>query len=42
MFVKFDDAQIDGLFSIDGYINDNIFAPKNVADFIMERVKLLS
>ncbi|MCK9477710.1 MAG: TIR domain-containing protein [Candidatus Muirbacterium halophilum] len=42
MFVKFDDAQIDGLFSIDGYINANIFAPKNVADFIMERVKLLS
>lgn len=41
MFVKFDDAQIDGIFDIDGYIDANIFSPKNVANFIMERIKLL-
>lgn len=41
MFVKFDDAQIDGLFGIDGYIDANIFTPKNVANFIMERIGLL-
>jgi hypothetical protein len=42
MFVKFDDTQIDGLFGIDGYIDANIFTPKNVANFIMERIKLLA
>lgn len=42
MFVKFDDAQIDGLFGIDGYIDANIFTPKNVANFIMERIKLFA
>lgn len=41
MFVKFDDAQIEGLFSIDGYIDANIFTPENVAEFILERIKLL-
>lgn len=42
MFVKFDDVQIEGLFSIDGYIDANTFLPKKVAEFIMERVKLLA
>lgn len=42
MFVKFDDAQIDGLFGIDGYIDANRFTPNNVADFIIERIKLLA
>lgn len=42
MFVKFDDTQIEGLFSIDGYIDANIFSPKQVAEYIMERIKLLA
>jgi hypothetical protein len=42
MFVKFDDSQIEGLFSIDGYIDANTFTPKQVAEFILERVKLLA
>ena len=42
MFVKFDNAEIDGLFSIDGYINGNKFSTKKVAEFIMERLKLIN
>ncbi|KIM02931.1 MAG: disease resistance protein [Sulfurovum sp. FS06-10] len=42
MFVKFDDTKIDGLLSIDGYIDANISTSKKVADFIMERVELLN
>lgn len=42
MFVRFDNAPIEGLFSIDGYIDANIFESKQVAEFILERVKLLA
>lgn len=42
MFVRFDDAPIEGLFSIDGYIDANKFSSKQVAEFIMERVELLA
>lgn len=42
MFVRFDNAQIEGLFSIDGYIDANTFEPKQVAEFILERLKLLA
>lgn len=39
MIVRFDDADIEGLFSIDGYINANKFTPNEVAEFILERVR---
>lgn len=42
MFVRFDNEPIEGLFSIDGYIDANIFLPKQVAEFILERIKLLA
>lgn len=41
MFVRFDDAQIDGVFSIDGYIDANHFSEVDIAKFIMERVELV-
>lgn len=40
MFVRFDDASIDGVFSTDGYIDGNRFSPEEVGEFILERVKL--
>ncbi len=41
MFVRFDNAPIDGVFSIDGYIDGNNFSAKDVANFISERLALL-
>ena len=41
MFVKFDNSKIDGLFSIDGYIDANYYSEKQVAKFILERIQLL-
>lgn len=41
MFVRFDNASIDGIFSIDGYIDGNNFSAKDVANFISERLALL-
>jgi hypothetical protein len=41
MFVKFDRAEIDGLFSIDGYVDATKFKAKEVAKFILERLELL-
>lgn len=38
MFVRFDDAPIDGVLSIDGYIDGASSSPKQVADFIITRV----
>ncbi|TWU08177.1 TIR domain-containing protein [Stieleria varia] len=38
MFVRFDDAEIDGVFSIDGYIDGNRNTTKQVADFVLERI----
>lgn len=40
MFVRFDDASVDGVFSIDGYIDGNKFQPSEVTAFIMERIEL--
>lgn len=42
MFVKFDDKEIDGLFSIDGYIDATYHSEKAISNFILERVKLLN
>lgn len=41
MFVKFDQAEIDGLFSIDGYIDALKFSENEVAQFIIERLEIL-
>lgn len=40
MFVRFDDAEIDGVFSIDGYINANNHVPSEIAEFVLQRVEL--
>lgn len=37
MIVRFDDTAIDGLFSIDGYINANKLTPNEVAKLVLER-----
>lgn len=41
MFVRFDDAPVDGVYSIDGYIDVNASSAKEVANFISERLALL-
>jgi len=41
MFVRFDNAQIDGVFSIDGYIDANHFPESEVAKFILEKITLI-
>lgn len=41
MFVKFDPAEIDGLFSIDGYIDALKFSEDEVAKFIIERLEII-
>ncbi|MCA8991561.1 MAG: TIR domain-containing protein [Planctomycetaceae bacterium] len=38
MFVRFDDTKVDGVFSIDGYIDAESFTAQQVADFILTRV----
>ena len=41
MLVRFDDAPVDGLLSIDGYINGNVFTTKQVATHILARIARL-
>lgn len=41
MFVRFDNAQIEGVFSIDGYIDASNFSEVEVSKFILERVELI-
>jgi hypothetical protein len=41
MFVRMDDGEVEGVFKTDGYIDGRIHQPKEVAQFIDERVKLL-
>jgi hypothetical protein len=40
MFVRADDAEIPGVFSHDGYVDLNRFNDKEIADFVIERVRL--
>lgn len=42
MFIRFDDAPVDGVFSIDGYIDARTFGPNDVAKFILQRLQHLS
>jgi TIR domain len=41
MFIKMDEGKVDGVFSTDGYIDGRTHTPREVADFIQERVSLL-
>ena len=40
MFIRFDDSPLDGVFSIDGYIDARMHSAEQVANFIAERVSL--
>jgi len=40
MFMRSDDAEIPGVYSHDGYIDLNKFTSVQVADFILERIRL--
>lgn len=40
MLIRFDNEEIDGVFSIDGYIDANKFPEEKIAQFILERVQL--
>jgi hypothetical protein len=42
MFIRFDNTEIDGLFSIDGYIDANKYNEKEIAKFILERIQVLN
>jgi hypothetical protein len=42
MFVRFDDAQVDGLLSIDGYIDASRVSEYKLSEMIMDRVKVMS
>lgn len=38
MFVRFDDEPVEGLFSIDGYLDARTYSPENVAEFVLTRL----
>lgn len=40
MFIRVDDAEIPGVFAHDGYIDLNRFTSEQIADFVLERVRL--
>lgn len=40
MFIRSDEAEIPGVFAHDGYLDLNRFSPEQVANFILERVRL--
>ena len=41
MFVRMDDAGVDGVFKTDGYVDGRKFKPEEIARFIQERTELL-
>ncbi|MDD3685666.1 MAG: TIR domain-containing protein [Bacteroidales bacterium] len=41
MFIKLDNADVDGSFSIDGYIDGTKYSSREVANYIIERYKTL-
>ena len=41
MYIKMDDGKVEGVLRSDGYIDGNSYTPKEVAQFIKERVELL-
>lgn len=42
MLVRFDNAEIDGVFSIDGYIDALKYNENELAEFIMERLEIIN
>lgn len=42
MFVRFDDAHVDGVFLIDGYIDARRYSPNDLADFVLTRLRELN
>lgn len=42
MFVRTDDGSVDGVFETDGYLDARLFSPADIAEFIHERLLLLS
>lgn len=42
MFVRFDDAPVDGVFSIDGYIDARCFSPSDLSGFVLTRLNELN
>lgn len=38
MFVRFDDTEIDGVLSIDGYIDAALLEPRQLADYVLTRL----
>lgn len=38
MFVRFDDAPVQGVLSLDGYVDARVFSPDKLAEFILQRV----
>lgn len=42
MLVRFDDAKVDGIFSIDGYIDARIVKERDLGNFILQRVASIS
>jgi hypothetical protein len=41
MFIRFDDAPVDGVLSIDGYVDARTFGADDVAKFIVQRLRQL-
>lgn len=42
MFIRMDDGEVAGIFEVDGYVDGSVHSPKKIANFILERVELLS
>jgi hypothetical protein len=41
MFIKMDEGVVNGVFKTDGYIDGRTHSPKEIAEFIQERISLL-
>jgi hypothetical protein len=42
MFIRTDDGSVDGVFKTDGYVDGRKFSPSQIAQFIEERINLLT
>ena len=42
MFIKMDDASVDGVFKADAYVDARKFSPSKIAEFICERLQVLA
>lgn len=39
MFVRFDDAPVEGVLSLDGYVDARVHSPEKLAEFILQRIQ---